>query len=269
MRVPPVPGIWGPGRPRTPTRPLPDSDGSARITGYASTAGRFALPAQYFFAKSAANRLTFRAPSAKLACMQTLGLSGEAKRSDGWLKSIFWPTVENAWDVNYLGQQGFWICLLIAALQALVGMLSGRPILLVVYLAVALVFVLGGMGVREANWPAAAMIFAIFFTDILYPLAVGRFPGFLSILAAGILLSNVRAAFLASEWRPAREGEDRPTRFSETFRDKLVDRWPAKAWPVVQAPFFALAALMLLLSLVAVGGALWHRVGALSGSLRP
>ena len=35
--------------------------------------------------------------------MQTLGLSGETKRSDNWLKSIFWPAVENAWDVNYLG----------------------------------------------------------------------------------------------------------------------------------------------------------------------
>ena len=41
--------------------------------------------------------------------MQTLGLTGEDKRSDGRLKSIFWPTVDNAWDVNYLGQQGFWI----------------------------------------------------------------------------------------------------------------------------------------------------------------
>jgi len=201
--------------------------------------------------------------------MQTLGLSGESKRSDGWLKSIFWPTVENAWDVNYLGQQGFWICLIIAIVQALVGVLSGKPILLAVYLAMALVFVFGSMGVREASWPAAAIVFAIFFVDILYTLAIGRFPGILSILAAGVLLSNVRAAYLASEWRPAREGEDRPTRFSETFRDKLVDLWPAKAWPVLQAPFFALAALMLLLSLVGVGNAFWHRLGVLTGSFHP
>ena len=213
--------------------------------------------------------MTPKALRAKLACMQTLGLSGESKRSDGWLKSIFWPTVENAWDVNYLGQQGFWICLIIAVLQALVGVLSGKPVFLVVYLTMALVFVLGGMGVREANWPAAAMIFAIFFSDILYPLDVGRFPGILSILAGGILLSNVRAAFLASEWRPAREGEDRPTRFNETFWDKFVDQWPAKAWPVVQVPFFALAALMLLLSLVGVGSAFWHRMSSLSGPLQP
>ena len=44
-------------------------------------------------------------------------VSGESNRSDGRLKSIFWPTVENAWDVNYLGQQGFWICVIIAVLR--------------------------------------------------------------------------------------------------------------------------------------------------------
>jgi len=201
--------------------------------------------------------------------MQTLGLSGESKRSDGRLKSIFWPTVENAWDVNYLGQQGFWICVIVGLLRALVGVFSANPLLLAVYLAMALVFLMGGIGVREASWPAAAMIFAIFSSDILYTLAVGRLPGIVSILFAGVLLSNVRAAFLASEWRPAREDVDRPTRFNETFWDKLVDQWPAKAWPVLEVPFFALAALLLLLSLAGVGTALWHRLSALPGPLHP
>lgn len=199
--------------------------------------------------------------------MQSLGLSGESKHSDGRLKSIFWPAVENAWDVNYLGQQGFWICVIIGGCLALVGLFSGNPVFLVAYLAMALVFLVGALGVREASWPAAAMVFALFFSDILYTLAVGRLPGIVSILFAGVLLSNVRAAFLASEWRPAREDEDKPTRFNETFWDKLVDQWPAKAWPVLQAPFFALSALLLLLSLAGVGTAIWHRMGALTGSL--
>jgi len=201
--------------------------------------------------------------------MQTLGLSSESKRSDGRLKSIFWPTVENAWDVNYLGQQGFWICVIIALLQALVGVFSGNPVLLVAYVAMALVFLAGGMGVREANWPAAAMVFALFFCDILYTLAVGRLPGILTIVCAGILLSNVRAAFLASEWRPAQEGEDRPTRFNKSFRDRLVDQWPPRVWPVLQVPFFALAALLLLLSMAGVGTALWQRLSALPGPFHP
>jgi hypothetical protein len=202
--------------------------------------------------------------------MQTLGLSSESQRSDGRLKSIFWPEVRNAWDVNYLGQQGFWICMVIAAFSTLAGaMLSRVPFVMVLYLAVALVFAVGGMGVREASWPAAALVFAIFFANILYSTAIGRFPGVLSIIAGSILLSNVRAAFLASQWKPAQPDEDRPTRFSETVWDKFVDQWPARAWPVLQAPFFAVAGLILLLSLAGVGIAFWHRLAAVQQVLRP
>jgi hypothetical protein len=87
----------------------------------------------------------------KLAAMQSLGLQGETKRSDGRLKSIFWPTVENAWDVDYLGRQGFWICLVIAALQIVFSAASGNPILIAFGAAEALLFFIGGMGVREAT----------------------------------------------------------------------------------------------------------------------
>ena len=194
-----------------------------------------------------------------MVAMQTLGLSGESKRSDGRLKSIFWPTVQNAWDVDSLGRQGFWICLIIAVFQLVVALAAGNPIVIVTGVAAVLVFLLGGMGVREGSWPAAALIFAIFFTGLLYTIANGRFPGILAIFAAGILLSNVRAAFLASEWRPAAGDEDRPTRFDDTFGDKLSDQLPAKAWPVLQIPFFGIAALILLLSLAGLGITLVHR----------
>jgi hypothetical protein len=193
--------------------------------------------------------------------MQTLGLSGESKRSDGRLKSIFWPTVENAWDVDQLGRQGFWICLIIAVFQLLVALATGNPMMIVSGAAAALVFLIGGMGVREGNWPAAAMVFAVFFVGLLYTMANGQLPGVLTILAAGILLSNVRAAFLASEWRPAAEDEDRPTRFNESFGDKLADQLPAKAWPMLQIPFFGLAAVILLLSLIGLCVVLLHRYG--------
>jgi len=201
--------------------------------------------------------------------MQTLGLSGESKRSDGWLKSIFWPAVENAWDVDYLGQQGFWICVVIAAIQLFLGAIAGNPIVLVTDAAEALIFLIGAMGVREASWPAAAMLFGLYSVGILFQVAMGGLPGPLSIFFAAVLLSNVRAAFLASQWKPTGEDEDRPTRFNETFRDKLVDQWPAKAWPVLQAPFFGVAGVLLLLSLVGLGAVLWHRLGALPGALHP
>jgi hypothetical protein len=200
--------------------------------------------------------------------MQTLGLSGESKRSDGRLKSIFWPTVENAWDVDYLGQQGFWIRVVVATIQLVLG-LSGTPIMLITNAAAALVFFIGAMGVREANWPAAAMLFAIYSVGILTRIAMIGLPGPLSILFAAVLLSNVRAAYLASEWRPTQDDEDRPTRFNETFRDKLVDQWPAKAWPILQIPFFGMSALLLLLSLLGVGVVIWHRLSGVPLQFHP
>jgi hypothetical protein len=193
--------------------------------------------------------------------MQTLGLSGESKRSDGRLKSIFWPTVENAWDVDSLGRQGFWICQIIAVFQLVVALATGNPIMIASGAAAALVFLIGGMGVREGSWPAAALVFGVFFAGLLYTMANGQFPGILAILAAGILLSNVRAAFLASEWKPAGEEEDKPMRFNETLGDKLADQLPAKAWPVLQIPFFVIAALILLLSLAGLCIVLLHRYG--------
>ncbi len=201
--------------------------------------------------------------------MQTLGLSGESRRSDGRLKSIFWPTVENAWDVNYLGQQGFWICVIVAIIQVVAGAFSGNPVILAIYMVTALIFFVGGMGVREASWPAAAMVFSLFFTGMLFIMAMGRLPGILSIVAAGVLLSNVRAAFLASEWKPAGEGEDRPTRFNETMVDKVVDQLPAKLWPHLQPYFFAVAAAILALELGGFGLEIRHRLSAFSGVAHP
>lgn len=195
--------------------------------------------------------------------MQTLGLSSESKRSDGRLRSIFWPTVENAWDVNYLGQQGFWICLVVAIFQGLVTLMTGSPVLVVLGVVAFLIFFLGGMGVREASWPAAALVFTIFLAGMVATLAKGTFPGIISLIASAVLLSNVRAAFLASEWRPAAEGEDRPTRFNETFADKLVDQLPAKLWPIMKVPFFILAGIYLALILMGFGADIVHRFGSL------
>jgi hypothetical protein len=194
-----------------------------------------------------------------------LGLSGESRRSDGWLKSLFWPSVENAWDVDYLGQQGFWICELVACVQLALGLLSGRPMILAIYLAMALVFLLGGTGVRQANWPAAALLFSLAFINLLHSMVLGQIPSVLAIAIAAVLLSNTRAAFLASQWHPASEDEDRPTRFNEDLRDLIVDQLPPKAWPVIQVPFYVLASLLLLLSLIGIGAILWNRIGTITG----
>jgi hypothetical protein len=195
--------------------------------------------------------------------MQTLGLSSEDKRSDGRLKSIFWPTVDNAWDVNHLGQQGFWICLVIGVFQLIGASFIGSSLLLILGLIAFLIFFLGGIGVREASWPAAAIVFTMFVAGLAETMARGTLPGIFSIAAAAILLSNVRAAFLASEWRPAGPDEDRPTRFNESFSDKFVDQMPAKVWPIARVPFFIVSALYLVLVFAGFAIQIVHRFGTI------
>ena len=184
--------------------------------------------------------------------MQTLDLSGESKKSDGRLKSLFWPTVENAWDVDYLGQQGFWICVVIGILNFAMSasMSFGFPVLAVrivlFFVGVLALFVywVGGMGVREHSFAAALTVFVIYVVGVL---AQVRFPGVIPIIIGAVLLSNVRATFLASQWRPASEDEDRPMRFNDTLRDKLVDQIPPRAWPVLRYPFYIASSLLLVL----------------------
>ena len=183
--------------------------------------------------------------------MQTLDLSGESKQSDGRLKSLLWPTVDNAWDVDYLGQQGFWICLIIAILTAALLTViaadtqdpTARLMLFITAGAFFFTFAVGGMGVRESSWPAAAMIFTLYAVN---QLGSGGAPSVIPIIIGAVLLSNVRATFLASRWKPAAEDEDRPTRFNETFKDKLVDQLPPRLWPILRIPFFVVSGLLLL-----------------------
>ncbi len=184
--------------------------------------------------------------------MQTLDLSGERKERDGRLKSLFWPTVENAWDVDYLGQQGFWICLIIAILTSFLLVivafaapsLAERVGILTVTGAFFFVFAVGGMGVRQSSWPAAAVIFVLYAVN---QLSSGKVPSIIPLIIGAVLLSNLRATFLASRWEAPAEGEDRPMRFNETFRDKLVDQLPPRLWPVLRIPFFVVAAMLILL----------------------
>ena len=188
--------------------------------------------------------------------MQTLGLSSEIKRSDGWLKSLLWPTVDNVWDVDYLGQQGMWICTIVAVFSLITTAFSGNPIIVFVGLLSTLFFLLGGMGIRESNWPAAAFVFAVYLLGALSGTSM------IPILFGVVLLSNLRATFLASEWKPVAEGEDRPTRFNETLADKYIDQLPAKLWPKLHIPFMVLGVAMLLLNLAGLAIVLAHRFAA-------
>jgi hypothetical protein len=193
--------------------------------------------------------------------MQTLGLSSETKRSDGRLKSLLWPTVENAWDVDYLSQQGMWICTLVAVATLVQTALAGNPLILGIGVLAALFYLIGGMGVRQGNWPAAAMVLAVYGLEVLAQVTQFQFPNIVRLAIALVLLSNLRATFLASEWRPAADDEDRPTRFNDTLADKFVDQLPARLWPALQIPFVILGVTMLLFTLAGLGMIFANRFG--------
>ena len=106
---------------------------------------------------------------------------------------------------------------------------------------------------------------ACFLVDTLGAMLIsGLMPGVLvRILLLGVLLTNIRATFLASEWKLAAEDEDKPMRFDESFKDKLVDVLPKKLWRVLQIPFYAFAGLWLLVNLLGLVSMVAMRLGIL------
>jgi hypothetical protein len=165
--------------------------------------------------------------------MQTLGLSDSDPRSEGRIKSLFWPSIQSGADVDYLGAQGYWVCTFVGVSAFLFSLLQGKPILGV---TVLLFFYFGGVGVRERDLFAAVIVFVFYLVDSLISVAFLIFatPWGMIVLRAiviALLLSNLRATWMASSWRPDSEQAALPPRLSETWSDRFVDQWPAILWP--------------------------------------
>src|ERR1700741_171375 len=97
--------------------------------------------------------------------MQTLGLSDSTVRTESRLKSLFWPSIQSGADVDYLAVQGFWVCTIVGVMSfVFLAFLAGQPITGVL---VFLLFHLGGVGVREHNPFAAAIILVYYVVDFL------------------------------------------------------------------------------------------------------
>jgi hypothetical protein len=172
--------------------------------------------------------------------MQTLGLSDSTTRSESRLKSLFWPSIQSGADVDYLAVQGFWVCTIVGVMSfVFLALFARQP---VTGLLVFLLFHLGGVGVREHNPFAAAIILIYYIVDFLAS-AVFLFVnspgiGVLRIIIMALLLSNLRATWIAGNWKPDSEEAVLPPRLGETFSDKLSDRWPAFIWPRVKVLYY-------------------------------
>jgi hypothetical protein len=186
--------------------------------------------------------------------MQTLGLSDSADRSEGRLKSLFWPSIQSGADVDYLAVQGFWVCTIVGVLSLVVLTIAHQP---VVGLLVFILFHFGGVGVREHN-PFAAVVIVIYYT--LDTLVTGI--GVLRIIIGALLLSNLRATWIADHWKPESEEAALPPRFGDTFADKFADKWPAFIWPKIKWLYYVYSFGFLVLTVAGLI-IMMHRAGRL------
>lgn len=180
--------------------------------------------------------------------MQTLGLADSTTRSDSRLRSLFWPSIQSGADVDYLAVQGFWVCTIVGVLSFVFQVLAGGPI---VGIVVFLLFHLGGVGVREHNPFAAAILLVYYLVDLVASavfLLNSPGIGVVRIIIVALLLSNLRATWIAAGWEPNSEEAALPPRLGETFSDKLSDKWPAFIWPKVKVLYYIFSFGFLVLS---------------------
>jgi hypothetical protein len=171
--------------------------------------------------------------------MQTLGLSDSTVRTESRLKSLFWPSIQSGADVDYLAVQGFWVCTIVGVMSLAFLTLAHQPINGVL---VFMLFYLGGVGVREHNPFAAAVILAYYLVDFLasFIFLFLNSPGIgvVRIIIVALLFSNLRATWIAGNWKPDSEEAALPPRMAETFSDKFSDKWPAFIWPKVKVLYY-------------------------------
>jgi hypothetical protein len=171
--------------------------------------------------------------------MQTLGLSDSTTRTESRLKSLFWPSIQSGADVDYLAVQGFWVCTIVGILSLIFLTLAGQPVTGVL---VFLLFHFGGIGVREHNPFAAAITLVYYVVDLLASMVfvVANSPGIgvVRIIITALLLSNLRATWIAAGWKPESEEAALPPRLGETFFDKFADVWPAFIWPKIKWVYY-------------------------------
>ncbi len=170
--------------------------------------------------------------------MQTLGISDSTSRSESRLKSLFWPSIESGVDVDYLAVQGYWVCTLVAAFSFVLLFAAHQPIIAAV---VFLLFHLGGAGVREHSRFAATIIFVYYVVDTLasFKSFLGS-PGsiVLRVIIAALLLSNLRATWIAARWRSGSDEAALPLRLDDTWADKLANKWPTWVWPKIRMVYY-------------------------------
>ena len=190
--------------------------------------------------------------------MEILGLSESTPKTENRLKALFWPSIQSGSDVDYLGARGYWVCTIVAVVSFLFLLVAGQPI---TALATALYFYLGGVGVRERNFFAAVIVFFLYFlSTVLMLQMLFTMGGIVRIFICALLFSNMRATWLASQWKPESEEAALPPRFGETLGEKFADKLPQILWPKLRIFYFIFALGYLVLTVIGLGMLAAHRI---------
>jgi len=154
---------------------------------------------------------------------------------------LFWPTIRNEGDFDYITRQGFWICTTVAAVTIVFSAFTGS---LVAGVFEGIFFFLAGVGVRERSRMAAIAAFSAY---LLGTLVLQRYTGtgfgILRITFLALLLANIRGNWLSARWEKDLQIAVVPPRLNETIGDKIADQLPTFLWPKVRYVFYVLAAL--------------------------
>jgi hypothetical protein len=179
--------------------------------------------------------------------MQILAISDSTARSESRLKSLFWPSIESGVDVDYLAVQGYWVCTIVAVLSFVFMFMASQPVLAVITF---LLFHLGGVGVREHSRFAATVVFVYYVINIPMPLKLLlASPGgdVLRVIIMALLLSNLRATWIAAHWQTGSDEAALPVRLDDTLMDKLANKWPSWLWPKMRVVYYIFSIGLLLL----------------------
>lgn len=154
--------------------------------------------------------------------MQTLR-SSDSTGTESRFQSLFWPEIENGTDVDDLAVQGYWVCASVGVISFVFLALNHQ---LVTGILVFLLFHLGGVGVREHSSFAAAILLFYYVIDYMTSFLIASSPAveILKTIITALLVSNLRATWIAARWKPDSEEAALPPRFGETFFDKLADK---------------------------------------------
>lgn len=180
--------------------------------------------------------------------MSTLGLDGAPEKEDNLFRRLFWPS-DSPYELDTLGQQGLWVCVIVGSLSSAGMAMAGHPLLAVLNL---LFYWIGGMGVRERSIAAAILVAVAFLLNLLAGLLAGMMPGVIALISAGLLLANVRGTIIASRWAKRGGADLFPERLDETLTDKFIDRLPARVWPRAEIPFYGIGSIYLALTVFGI-----------------